>query len=163
MIGIIKVVNNKNNKIYLAKSTNVNNSISVIRYKLKNNIPLNRDLQLDYNEKYYSYEVIKNCLLEDLDNTFNYYKELYKDNLYNVFDTSKHPWHLQPVVLNLSPKTELITDVDGDILPLKYCVQCNLYKLEDSFIASSFYCRTCRDEIESEEIEIEEILSSIVW
>jgi len=163
MIGIYKVVNKKTKKTLIFKSIDVKASIRKLKYRLRNNIPQHKELQLDWNinSKYFTFDLITECKKEDLNKLLKYHKELEKDNLYsNVLNN--HPWKLYPVVINLAPKTELILDADGDLLPLKFCIQCELHKLEDSFIKTSFYCRDCRQLNDDTEKEIEEILCNII-
>ena len=163
MIGIVKLINKKNNKIYLLKSSNIKKSIYDIGYKLKNNYPLNSELQADWNlygEDSFYFDFIE-CEKEDLSSKLEEQKGL--ADTYNSKGNKNHLWSTASWNKYSSqlPERELITDCDGDLLALKYCCLCELHKLEDSFIANVLYCRTCRDQIEEEEIHHQEVLEDI--
>jgi len=165
MIGIYKIENKVNKKLYLVKTKNINLNTRQLKYKLRNSLLTSFYIQNDwhkYGENNFTFSLVEECKEEELVTKYNYYKEQYKDNLYNPANKKRHPWHREPVVLNLAPKTEMILDADGDLLPLKFCIQCELHKLEDSFIKTSFYCRDCRQLNDEIEVEIEEILSNII-
>jgi len=168
MIGLLKLINKKNKKIYLLKTVNIKQSIYNVRYKLRNSYPLNSELQADWNlygEDSFYFDFIE-CEKEDLSSKLEEQKGL--ADTYNSKGNKNHPWstaswnkylsHLPEFPL---PERELINDCDGDLLALKFCCLCELHKLEDSFISDNLYCRTCRDQIEEEEIHHQEVLEDI--
>ena len=159
---LYKIENLKNNNFYLVRTTNFRTSKARIKYKLNNSQFTSYYLQNEWN-KFGSKNFVFTLLFEGSKEVIDLeYKELKDLATYNPKDTKSHPWSKYPVVVNLAPKTELIVDADGDTLPLKYCVNCALHKLEDSFISTSYYCRPCREHLEDEDKEIDEILTTIV-
>ncbi len=78
MIGIYKIVNTLNNKVYVGSSCNINNRWNQHKKSLSNNTHHSLKLQRTYN-KYgdiFIYELITECKIEDLLTEEQYYIEL---------------------------------------------------------------------------------------
>jgi hypothetical protein len=92
MIGIYKIINTLNNKVYVGSSTNINTRWNQHRKSLCSNTHHSVKLQRSYN-KYgdvFIYELIIECLVEELLTEEQYYIELLDsyDNGYNSIPTA---------------------------------------------------------------------------
>ncbi len=69
MIGIYKIINTSNNKIYIGSSSNLKKRKSNHFHYLKNNKHPNKHLQSSYNKygnEYFIFEIIEECIIKDL-------------------------------------------------------------------------------------------------
>lgn len=80
MIGIYKIVNTENGKIYIGQSTNVKHRKNCHKYDLKNNRHKNAYLQKDYNEnpKAFNFEILCICKKKELNDLEIFYIKKYK-------------------------------------------------------------------------------------
>lgn len=79
MVGIYKITNTTNGKVYVGQSRDINHRKSCHEYDLRNNRHKNIHLQRSYNlnPKAFKFEVICTCAEEDLDALEEYYIEKY--------------------------------------------------------------------------------------
>jgi len=80
MIGIYKITDTINNKVYIGQSINIKNRISYHKTKLKYNKHHNDYLQRAYN-KYrdgFKFDILETCEKQSLDELEIYYIKLYK-------------------------------------------------------------------------------------
>lgn len=90
-IGIYKITNTSNGKVYIGQSRKLNIRINDHKNKLRKNKHVNEHLQHSWNmsgEDVFNFEVIENCTLEDLNKReyfwINFYKSYSRDYGYNV-------------------------------------------------------------------------------
>ena len=91
IIGIYKITNKINNKVYIGQSIEVMQRLSTHKTELRNNKHNNSHLQYAWNkygEENFIFEIIKECKIEELDKLEKYYINLYnstnKDKGYNI-------------------------------------------------------------------------------
>lgn len=82
MIGIYKITNTFNGKIYIGQSKDVKERERQHFYKLMRNQHSNKAMQKDYNkyEKYFKFEVIERCRLERLNEREQYWIAFYESS-----------------------------------------------------------------------------------
>lgn len=79
MIGIYKIQNNDNGKVYIGQSKNILHRKSCHKYDLKNNRHASEEMQKDYNisPASFSFEVLCECKKEDLNELEVFYIKKY--------------------------------------------------------------------------------------
>lgn len=79
MVGIYKITNTKNGKIYIGQSIDIEHRKSCHEYDLKNNRHKNSHLQRAYNRDpdAFTFEIVCECLEEDLNDLEVYYIKKY--------------------------------------------------------------------------------------
>lgn len=81
MIGIYKIQNKIDKKLYIGYSSNINLRFNQHRYKLRNNIHENKYLQNawnKYNEESFIFEIIETCSIENCIEKEDFYVQLFK-------------------------------------------------------------------------------------
>jgi group I intron endonuclease len=81
--GIYKITNNKNGKVYIGSSVNIESRKYKHFWMLNNNIHDNTHLQNSYNKddkNLFVFEIIEYCPVESLINRENYHIDKYKSN-----------------------------------------------------------------------------------
>lgn len=80
MVGIYKITNTENGKIYIGQSVDIRHRKNCHNYDLKNNRHKNHYLQKEYNEnpKAFKYEVLCICEKKELNDLEIFYIEKYK-------------------------------------------------------------------------------------
>lgn len=76
IIGIYKIVNTKNNKIYVGSAVSILNRFTQHRHLLNKNKHFNNHLQSSWNfygKDIFNFEIIEECSLEELKNKEEYY------------------------------------------------------------------------------------------
>jgi group I intron endonuclease len=92
MIGIYKITNKKNNKIYIGQSVNIERRLQ--EHKQKRNVTIDDYINVLGSENF-DFEVVEECKIEDLDKKEKFYISLYdsQNNGYNIqeggFNSSK--------------------------------------------------------------------------
>lgn len=151
--GIYKIVNNHNQKLYIGQSKDIYQRWYQHLSDLRRNKHHCKSLQKDWNfykEESFTFSVIETCDLIDLIGLEKDYIISYpKERLYN-FNIENHPWKAGFTALSQDLPVRLKRDCDGDLLSVKYCPNCQLDKLSNSFDEYSIYCFSCRQEIEAE-------------
>lgn len=88
MIGIYKIENKINGKVYIGQSVNIGGRWNSHLYDLERGTHPNPELQHEYNEfgfRNFTFEILEKCEKEELLERESYYIELNKDNSYNVY------------------------------------------------------------------------------
>lgn len=82
MIGIYKITNTFNNKIYIGQSKDVKERKAQHFNKLRANKHSNKNMQADYNQygQFFTFEVIERCRLERLNEREQYWIAYYNSN-----------------------------------------------------------------------------------
>lgn len=82
MIGIYKIINTENGKIYIGQSINISHRWNCHKYDLKNKRHKNPHLQraYDLNPKAFKFEIICKCSEEDLNDLEIFFINKYKSN-----------------------------------------------------------------------------------
>lgn len=90
MIGIYKITNLTNGKVYVGQSIHIEQRFKEHEYSLCNNRHDNRYLQAAWN-KYgkasFMFEVIEECRVDELDARETYWKQYHDPNTYNLGNT----------------------------------------------------------------------------
>ena len=102
MIGIYKITNTDNGKIYIGQSIDIRHRKSCHEYDLKNNRHGNIHLQRAYNinPKAFKFEIVCQCNEEDLDSLEEYYI-----NKYNCLDP-RYGYNLDKAARGTGRKSE---------------------------------------------------------
>lgn len=87
IVGIYKIENAANGKVYIGQSINIDNRLMRHRSSLKSNVHKNPHLQSSYNKygpSYFELSIIEECSREVLDDREQYWIDHYKENIYNI-------------------------------------------------------------------------------
>lgn len=90
MVGIYKITNKENGRVYIGQSINIEKRIKRHKRDMKNGKEKPRSLQNDYDRTPDSFEfsVLRECTVDELDSLENYYidveKSINPDNVYNI-------------------------------------------------------------------------------
>lgn len=140
LCGIYKIQNNFNQRLYIGSSKNIQHRWHQHLADLRRNKHHCKALQKDWNrygETAFSFLILEETNPEMLLLLGKEYLSKYsEDRLYN-YSIENHPWKSSG-----GYSTIFEADRDGDILPLKFCPSCELYKLSNSF-PNGLYCRRC--------------------
>src|SRR5688572_23079365 len=91
--AIYKITNNISKKVYIGSAINVYHRFSTHRSLLRSSKHFNKHLQSAWNkygENSFMFEIIENCLPEDLLDREEYYIKLYKSNDRNCGYNRRH-------------------------------------------------------------------------
>lgn len=82
MIGIYKITNQNNGKVYIGQSKNLSHRKATHIYDLKHNMGHNKEMQKDFNDNpdAFKFEVLCKCSENDLDMLKKTYIKLYNSN-----------------------------------------------------------------------------------
>ena len=82
MIGIYKITNQNNGKVYIGQSKNLSHRKATHIYDLKHNMGHNKEMQKDFNDNpdAFKFEVLCKCSENDLDMLEKTYIKLYNSN-----------------------------------------------------------------------------------
>lgn len=166
--GIYAILNIVDQKTYIGKSKNIEQRWYTHKSQLRHFTHDNKGLREDWarlGESAFCFVILEEADLKDIDVLeMEYIRRYREENLYN-YNIENHPWKklgyfLAQESTGKSSAIEKIKDCDGDLLPLRYCPNCNLHKLANSF-RNNLYCFECFTNIEAELLEEIETIESI--
>lgn len=161
--GIYKIQNVYNQKLYIGQSKNIYHRWYQHKSSLNNRHHHCRALQKDwlhYTENSFTFSILEEASIKDLlALEYEYLTKFSKDRLYN-YKIEDHPWYRERTIIPSVYPVVYQKDIEGDSLPLRYCPNCNTYKLANSF-SLSIYCFDCRTQQEEELEQENELLEEI--
>jgi hypothetical protein len=122
MIGIYSIRNMLTNIRYIGQSINIEGRIRQHKYKLNRGIHSNIHLQRSYNlnDKYFVYEVLEECSIDNLDRQEQFWIDYYKGYLYNTILEVSREHDYNVIIYNKIPSNILLQIVKRKRLQEKY-------------------------------------------
>jgi len=163
IIGIYKIINLINGKIYIGSSININRRLVRHKSELKNNVHDNEHLQNSYNfygKKNFKFEVFEECFKENL-----ILKEQYWIDFYQCYDENKGYNIRKKADNNLGVKwsKERIEKFSGENSPVSKLTWIKVNQIRNLYLTGNYSHKQLSEKYDVAESQIGFIINNKAW